>query len=108
MSYYGKEAYAASGGGGGYYGGGHGTHPGSSWPGGGGGSSFISGYSGCNAIAASSTASNIVHTGQPNHYSGYVFTDMQMLDGNTAMPSPTDGTETGHTGNGYAKITYIP
>jgi hypothetical protein len=97
----------ASGGGGGYYGGGHGTHPGGTWPGGGGGSSYISGYSGCNAISMSSTTSNIVHTGQPNHYSGYVFTSATMIAGNTTMPNPAGGTETGHDGNGYVKITYI-
>ena len=38
--------------------------------GGGGGSCFISGHSGCNAVD-----SNGQHTGQPNHYSGLVFTD---------------------------------
>ena len=27
--------------------------------------------------------------------------------GNTAFESTTGGTETGHTGNGYAKITYV-
>ncbi len=109
---YGKNikdnTYTSSGGGGGYYGGGHGVHPGSSWSGGGGGSSFISGYPGCNAIAENSTSSKIVHTGQPNHYSGYVFHDTKMISGNLSMPNH-DGTGnmTGNTGNGFAKITYI-
>ena len=98
----------SSGGGGGYYGGGHGVHPGGGWTGGGGGSSFISGHTGCNAISSSSTSSNIVHTGQPNHYSGYVFTNTVMKAGNEVMPSPTGGTETGHSGNGYCKITWMP
>lgn len=93
-----SSTFVQSGGGGGYYSGG-----GSGHGGGGGGSSFISGYAGCNAINASGA-----HTGQPNHYSGYVFTDMQMIAGSTTMPNPTGGTEVGHTGNGYAKITYIP
>jgi hypothetical protein len=97
----------SSGGGGGYYGGGHGVHPGNGWTGGGGGSSFISGYPGCNAISESSTSTNIIHTGSPNHYSGYVFTNMQMIAGDSLMPSPSGGTETGHTGNGYARITFI-
>jgi len=73
-----------------------------------GGSSFISGHTGCNAITSSSTSSNIVHTGQPNHYSGYVFTNTVMKAGNEVMPSPTGGTETGHSGNGYCKITWHP
>ena len=73
-----------------------------------GGSSFISGHTGCNAISASSTNTNIIHTGQPNHYSGYVFTNTVMKAGNESMPSPTGGTETGHTGNGYCKITWHP
>ena len=30
------------------------------------------------------------------------------IAGNESMPSPTGGTETGHTGNGYAKITWMP
>ena len=76
--------------------------------GGGGGSSFISGHTGCNAISSSSTSTNIVHTGQPNHYSGYVFTNTVMKAGNESMPSPTGGTETGHSGNGYCKITWHP
>jgi hypothetical protein len=97
----------SSGGGGGYYGGGHGVHPGNGWTGGGGGSSFISGYPGCNAISESSTSTNIIHTGSPNHYSGYVFTNMQMIAGDSLIPSPSGGTETGHTGNGYARITFI-
>ncbi len=104
-----------SGGGGGYYGGGASYEN----TGAGGGSSFISGHNGCDAIAESSTQSNIIHTGQPNHYSGYVFTDTVMIDGAgykwtnvkgtyTGMPTH-DGksTMTGNSGNGYAKITYL-
>ena len=62
---FGKGGFAAasSGGGSGYYGGGHGLHPGSTWSGGGGGSSFISGYSGCDAIAESSTENHRRHQG---------------------------------------------
>ena len=98
----GKGDYdGGGGGGGGYYGG-----AGGDVDNGAGGSSFISGYTGCNAIAESSTESNIVHTGQPNHYSGYVFTNGVMKAGNELMPSPSGGTETGHTGNGFAKITW--
>ena len=71
-----------------------------------GGSSFISGYTGCDAISESSTEDNIIHTGQPNHYSSYVFTNPVMIDGGSTMPSPSGGTETGHSGNGYCIITW--
>jgi hypothetical protein len=91
------------GGGGGYYGGKQGLSFVKPNAGGSGGSSFISGYAGCNAIDA-----NGVHTGGPNHFSGYIFNNSQMIAGNATMPSPTGLDETGHTGNGYAKITYIP
>ncbi len=104
---YSNGFYRSSGGGGGYYGGGHGVHPGNGWTGGGGGSSFISGYPGCNAISESSTSTNIIHTGSPDHYSGYVFTNMEMIAGNSSMPSPAGGAEIGHSGNGYARITFI-
>ena len=74
------------GGGGGYYGGNGSDHNNS---GGGGGSSFISGHPGCNAVNASG-----IHTGQPDHYSGLVFTD-------TVMESGV------RLGNGFAKITRL-
>ncbi len=85
----------------------------------GGGSSFISGHNGCDAIAENSTSSSIIHTGQPNHYSGLVFVDTVMVDGagynwtnvkgeQTGMPTHDgNGTMTGNTGNVYAKITYL-
>jgi hypothetical protein len=97
----------SSGGGSGYYGGAHGIHPGNGWTGGGGGSSFISGYTGCDAIDESSIENHIVHTGQPNHYSGYVFTNSVMIAGDAIMPKPKGGTETGHSGDGYAIISWI-
>lgn len=107
----GKFGYAATapttfvqtGGGGGYYAGGSGDHVGGS-----GGSSFISGYSGCDAISESSTEQAIVHTGQPNHYSGLVFTDTQMIDGAHTMPDPLGGDDiTGNSGNGYCIISWF-
>lgn len=111
---------ATGGGGGGYYGGAAGIDQGSSPSAGAGGSSFISGHSGCDAIAESSTNSNIIHTGQNVHYSGYVFKNTVMIDGNgyqwtntkgsTVVGMPTyDGTDTmsGNLGNGYAKITLL-
>jgi hypothetical protein len=95
----------SAGGGGGYYGGGAGgaVQANGQGNGAGGGSSFISGYPGCNAVDTSG-----VHTGQPNHYSGFVFANNVMTAGNATMPT-LDGTSTmtGNKGNGYAKITYL-
>lgn len=93
-----------SGGGGGYYGGTGGRQTGGSCHsmGGGGGSSFISGHVGCNAIDSSGS-----HTNQPNHYSGYIFINTQMIDGNSSMPAPKGGVQIGNSGDGFAKITFI-
>lgn len=94
---------ASSGGGGGYYGGGATTNIGYSTEVGGSGSSFISGYENCDAMDKDGK-----HTGQPNHYSGLIFTDSNMISGSDTMPT-YDGTTTknGNVGNGYAKITLI-
>ena len=98
-----EGARVQSGGGGGYYAGCDSGHAGGS-----GGSSFISGYSGCDAISESSTEQAIVHTGQPNHYSGLVFTDTQMIDGAHTMPDPLGGDDiTGNSGNGYCIISWF-
>ena len=102
----GEHVYG-SGGGGGYYGGGGGGHCLGTVGSGAGGSSFISGYTGCDAIDESSIEDHIVHTGQPNHYSGYVFTNSVMIAGDAIMPKPKGGTETGHSGDGYAIISWI-
>ena len=98
--------YSMNGAGNGYYAGGQGNHGQNTVGVGATGSCFISGYTGCNAIKESSTETNIEHTGQPNHYSGKVFTNMQMVDGAHTMPSPSGGTETGHTGDGACIITH--
>ena len=82
------------GGGSGYYGGANGGYNSSVVGSGAGGSSFISGHSGCNAISASSTINNILHTGQAIHYSGLFFT-------NTSM---TAGANSGH---GQVRITPV-
>ncbi|WP_251621556.1 glycine-rich protein [Odoribacter lunatus] len=80
------------GGGSGYYGGANGGHNSSVVGAGAGGSSFISGHTGCNAIDAASTATNIIHTGLPYHYSGLFFTNT----------STTAGANSGH---GQVRIT---
>ena len=111
-----------AGGGGGYWGG-----AGSDY-GGTGGSSFISGHSGCVAIA--SAASTSAKSGDANtvakatHYSGLYFSPTKMIDGaghvwTTAigsteqMPNPTTASSlynsgVGNRGNGYARITCMP
>ena len=87
--------YTSSGGGGGgagYYGGAGGANDAPNWndnddTAGAGGSSFISGHTGCNAINSTGD-----HTGQPNHFSGMVFTETSMITGD-------------NPGNGYVIIT---
>jgi len=118
----GSSLYGAllSGGSGGYYGGASGVDTSSYGGTGSSGSSFISGYNGCDAIAESSTENNIVHTNQPNHYSGNVFNNAVMIDGagcnwstgsatncGANQPQPDGTMATGHSGNGYARITYL-
>lgn len=78
----GYNAAGGGGGGGGYYGGGGGTSTqdhGSGWSaGGGGGSGYIGGVQNGVTIA-----------------------------GDTSMPNPNGGTEVGHSGNGFARITFL-
>ena len=92
----------------GYYSGGVGNHGDGTVGVGATGSCFISGYSGCDAIKESSTENAIVHTGQPIHYSGLVFTDTEMIDGQSLMPSPDGGPKTiGHLRDGACVITQL-
>lgn len=91
-----------------------------------GGSSYISGHTGCVAISSENSldAKNGDTTGTTNnessiHYSNFKFSQTKMIDGEgykwtnirastETMPKPDDsGTEIGHTGNGYAKITFL-
>ena len=100
------DSGGCGGGGGGYYGGGSSTIR--TDYSGGGGSSFISGYPGCNAIAEESTTNNITHTNSPIHYSGLVFSDSVMIDGNSQMQSPIAYlNETGHSLDGHVRITLL-
>lgn len=78
----------SSGGGGGWYGGGSARRAGA-----GGGSGFV--WIGKNA---------------PSGYllnSSYYLTDAQTIAGNASFPSPSNGTETGHSENGFARITVL-
>ena len=84
------------GGGGGWYGGGtsQSSSSGGDTQGGGGGSGYV--------LTASSS--------KPSGYalgSQYYLTNANTIAGNASMPSVSGGTETGHTGNGYARITVI-
>ncbi|WP_081784381.1 fimbrillin family protein [Segatella paludivivens] len=126
----------ASGGGGGYQGGitGDAIGMGTLYLGSTGGSSFISGHNGCNAINYDKTITGTRTVNSVNetydicsftdqsilYINGvsYVFNNTKMIDGQGfswtdikgtlfGMPSPVGGTETGHTGNGYARITFI-
>lgn len=82
--------YSCGGGGGGWYGGG-----GSGDDGGAGGGS---GY-----VYTSSTASNYPSGCLLN--SNYYLTSASTIAGNSSFTSPTGSTETGHSGNGYIRIT---
>ncbi len=64
---------------------------------GGGGSGYYGGAAG--AYYATGGAGGSSYIGS--------LTNGQTIAGNAAMPSPSGGTETGHTGNGYARITFI-
>lgn len=90
--------YSCGGGGGGWYGGGGAYDNDSDADGrnGGGGSGYV---------YTSSTASNYPSGCLLN--SSYYLTNAQTIAGNTAFASPTGVNETGHTGNGYIRITVI-
>jgi hypothetical protein len=118
----GGTAYVSSSGGGGWYGGGHGIHPGNAHTGGGGGSSYISGHAGCVGV----TSTGAQQSGDDNtrakslSHTGFSFIEgtTKMIDGRgyewttakgsaiVQMPKPAEsGTETGHLGNGYVRIS---
>ena len=71
-----------------------------------GGSSFISGYEGCKAVKERSDV--IDHTNTSYHYSGFIFTNTEMISGNETMPVPSSSTEEGiHSGEGAFRITIL-
>lgn len=68
-----------------------------------GGSSYISGYAGSNAVNSSQS-----HLNNTKHYSNVYFTQTKMASGASSMPTINlTSTETGHAGDGYARITYM-
>ena len=108
------EVNHGGGGGAGYYGGGGSGYISSGVSSGAGGSSFISGHTGCNSIDSLGA-----HTSQPDHFSGYTFTNTLIQDGSgylwtsvkglqQQMPKPTGDLYplgSGHMGHGFAEIT---
>lgn len=97
----GGNTYNGGAGGGGWYGGASrysvsSYSTGSDSEGGGGGSGYV---------YTSSTAKNYPSGCLLN--SSYYLTDAQTIAGNTSFTSPTDSSETGHSGNGYCRITVI-
>ena len=111
--------WSSSGGGSGWYGGGGGSFAGAA---GGGGSSYISGHAGCIGVDSSSNPLTDVYSTLADSisYTNYKFNNTVMIDGNgypwTTVKSGTSSgmpniygtsTQTGQSGNGYAKITYL-
>lgn len=117
--------YGSGGGGSGWYGGGGGTTTNCNITSSASGSSYISGHIG--AIGTQSPTSHVYDSKCissltlecSKSYTGYVFTDTKMIDGygyswttskgnQINMPNITgNGTMTGKSGDGYAKITYL-
>ena len=87
--------YDAGAGGGGWYGGGtdHSDTSTSYVNYSGGGSGFVN------------TAANASY--RPSGYTGLQLDSGNTKDGSTSFPSPSGGNETGHSGNGYARITVL-
>lgn len=79
---------------------------GGGWYGGGGGFGGIGGGGGSGYVYTSSNASNYPSGCKLN--SSYYLTNASTKAGNTSFPNVAGtGNETGHTGNGAAKITIV-
>ena len=80
---------------------------------GGGGSGWFGGGAGRYHGGAGGGGSGYILTSSSNKPAGYLLgsqyylTNAQTIAGNTSFPSTSGGTETGHSGNGYARITLI-
>lgn len=94
------ECWGAEGGGSESGGGG-----GGGWYGGGAGSYGTAGAGGSGYVYTSTTASNYPSGCLLN--STYYLSNAQTIAGNQSFPSPTGGTETGHSGNDYVRITKL-
>lgn len=91
-TYQGGGSESGGGGGGGWYGGGAGSYG-------------TAGAGGSGYVYTSTTASNYPSGCLLN--STYYLSNAQTIAGNQSFPSPTGGTETGHSGNGYVRITKL-
>ena len=87
--------YCAGAGGGGWYGGGTGQSDSST--------SYVNYTGGGSGFV--NTAENASY--RPSGYTGLQLDSGTTTAGNTSHPSTSGGTETGHSGNGYAKITVL-
>lgn len=88
--------YVAGGGGAGWYGGG----------------STTGSYTDSSTISSNGGGSGFVNTSanassRPSGYTGLQLDSGTTIAGNTSHPSTSGGTETGHSGNGYARITVV-
>ena len=90
-------AAAGGSGGGGWFGGGGGMYEGQ-------GSNYASGGGGGSGYVL--TASSYKPTGYALG-ADYFLSSAQTIAGNQSFPKPGGGTETGHSGNGYARITLV-
>lgn len=88
--------YCSGAGGGGWYGGGGGQYSDSSMT----TCKYSGGGSGWVNIAANASY-------RPSGYTGLELDSGETKAGNTSFPSTSGGTETGHSGNGYARITRL-
>lgn len=91
-TYQGGGSESGGGGGGGWYGGGAGSYG-------------TAGAGGSGYVYTSSTAKNYPSGCLLN--SSYYLTNASTIAGNKSFPSPTGSTETGHSGNGYVRITKL-
>lgn len=91
-TYQGGGGESGGGGGGGWYGGGAGSYG-------------TAGAGGSGYVYTPTTASNYPSGCLLN--SAYYLSNAQTIAGNQSFSSPTGGTETGHSGNGYVRITKL-
>lgn len=71
------------------------------WPGAGGGGGYYGGGAGANESGGGGTG------GGGSGFVSSILYDAETIPGNTSITSPTGVAETGHAGNGYARITKI-
>lgn len=101
---YRQRSESGGGGGGGWYGGGGGGNTGGCNPSSGGGGS---GWIFTEASFSAWTSGDSSHGKNFQLSSSFYLTDALTKPGSESFPSPEGGNETGHNGDGYAKITPI-